>query len=487
MCQKYQNTAVNHLLFEHPLVKRRNIPEGQVPESYVVDGIRVREDHPTDAVNLLLRNHTEITTLRIYEDCSVNFRDDVPNFYQTLPDNDSKHCGQRHEGSIAYYISRHCPNLRELDAHTCGADYDLEQEAHIALLLNCPQLETFGMMSLRLDQDLGNCNCSEVLLAGRAFQVQKMTFEANLSKALEMHPGVNFSTWPNLRVLDLTLMEAGQFPYLSKLLKEMPKLEKLNISIEYNDLESSCLFGLKLEGLPQSIKTMSIDSDLDTGVPLVVDQSAAMNALPNLRSLRVNVNFSGQLPLLSKALGAMANLQELTISCGRSYYSEEGEDPNGMGSLTGLCPTNLPTSLRSLILKCNKMTVAPGWFRNILSSNLSHMPLLERISIQFERLECDELGTFSFRMLGMPVQDALPHDLGVFLARHDGIDVELVGNTGTQRVIATHPEYREVRRGRGAITFYLRMHRGAGSFESRLSHFGILTFPRMLPQSISQT
>ena len=188
-------------------------------------------------------------------------------------------------------------------------------------------------------------------MAERAFQIQKMTFEAGLSKALVMHPGAILSTWPNLRVLDLKLMEVGQFPYLSKLLKDMPFLEELNISIEHDDLESSCLFGLKLEDLPQSVKTMAIDSDLDKGVPLFVDQSAAMNALPNLRSLHVNVNLPGQLPLLSKALGAMTNLQALTVSCGRVYHSEEGEDRNGMESLTGLCRTNLPTSLRSLILK----------------------------------------------------------------------------------------------------------------------------------------
>jgi len=103
----------------------------------------------------------------------------------------------------------------------------------------------------------------------------------------------------------------------------------------------------------------------------------------------------------------------LTISYGKSYCSkgeeEEEEDPNGMESLTSLCPTNLAISLRSLFLTCNQMKVAPGWwFHNILSTNLSQIPLLERISTQFERLQCDELGTFF--LYAWHAHSALPHD-----------------------------------------------------------------------------
>ena len=383
MCQKYRNTSVDRLVLDFPLVSYPYDEKYALPPTCVVDGIDLGKNPLTDEVNLLLSRHGEgLSKLGIEEVQHI-----VPGYFYDIPENpgpgsypfEPKKYPRRFEGSIAYYVSQHCPNLRELYAKFPGADYDAEQEAHIALLLSCPKLEKFDYPSLRLCQDLNNC--SQALLAGRQFVLRKMQFEANLTAALDIGPGTTLSTWPNLVSLNLELMETDQFSFLPDLLQGMPNLEELAISKTDFHLESSCLFGSQLQRFPQSIKRLKIDSDLDPGVPLIVDERAVRSSLHHLRSLEINVMLPHQLLLLSGGLRALTHLEKLTTSCGDRYNDEE--NTNGETSLSGLGPNNLPSSLKSLILNCENLEVAPGWFSGILSSDLSPMPLLKSITASF--------------------------------------------------------------------------------------------------------
>ena len=470
MCQKYRNTSIDHLVFHFPLVK---YPYNGVylRANCVIDGIHFGENTLTDEVNLLLSQHGEITKLTVDEELVF-----MRGYFYDIPENPEQafeaYTSRRFEGSISYFVSRCCPNLREMNARG-SADYYVEQEAHIALIMNCPKLEKFDDLSLRLCQDLDDC--SLVLLAGRQFALRKMQFEANLTAALDIVPGSTLSTWPNLVSLNLRLMETNQFSFLPDLLQGMPNLEELTISVEYLDSESSCLFGLELQHLPQTIKVLKIDSDLDPGIPLVVDERAVRSSLPHLRSLEINVLLPNQLALLSRALCAITHLEKLTISCDNRY--DDLGSPRGLTSLSGLGSSNLPSSLKSLILKCENMDVAHDWFSGILSSDLSLMPLLKSITVSFRRPHRDEHGSFPFRMLGMP-DNEFPPQLELFFYRHRGLDIEISGRAGTERVIRTTP-YKEVRTGSDAVTFYVRSYS-----DQALSHFGILPTNRVLPRTL---
>ena len=477
MCQKYRNTSVDRLVFDFPLVKYPYDGKYALPPTCVVDGIDMGKYPLTDEVNLLLNQHGEgLSKLAIDDVQNI-----MPGYYYDIPEKpgpgsypgEREGFSRRFEGSIAYYVSQYCPNIRGLYASFPGANYDAEQEAHIALLLSCPKLEKFDHPSLRLCQDLNNC--SEVLLAGRQFALRKVKFEANLSATLDLIPGSTLSTWPNLVSLNLELMETNQFSFLPDLLQGMPNLEEFTISVQYLDSESSCLFGLGLQHLPQTVKSLKIDSDLDVEAPLVVDERAVRSSLPHLRSLEINVLLPHQLLLLSGGLRAMTHLEKLTVSCGDRYDDEE--NTNGMSSLSGLGPNNLPSSLKSLILNCEDMEVAPGWFSGILSSDLSLMPLLKSITVSFRRPHRDEHGSFPFRMLGMP-DNEFPPQLELFFYRHRGLDIEISGRAGTERVIRTTP-YKVVRTGSDAITFHVRSYS-----DQALSHFGILPTNRVLPRTL---